>query len=117
MKKLIPYQHIILDDGQDFGQNRIEEANLLKQAVTAFDIQGPGNACLQDQISFDKNRRSWRCVRVVSTGQRIRSQGIESDICAGAAAVKHIVVVSALTPLKKILNFFAPLPFGWSASP
>ena len=26
-----PYQHIIIDEGQDFGQNRIEEANILKQ--------------------------------------------------------------------------------------
>lgn len=26
-----PYQHIIIDEGQDFGQTRIEEANILKQ--------------------------------------------------------------------------------------
>ena len=26
-----PYQHFIIDEGQDFGQNRIEEANILKQ--------------------------------------------------------------------------------------
>lgn len=26
-----PYQHIIIDEGQDFGQSRIEEANILKQ--------------------------------------------------------------------------------------
>ncbi len=26
-----PYQHVIIDEGQDFGQNRIEEANILKQ--------------------------------------------------------------------------------------
>lgn len=26
-----PYQHVIIDEGQDFGQSRIEEANILKQ--------------------------------------------------------------------------------------
>lgn len=28
---LFPYQHIIIDEGQDFGQSRIEEASILKQ--------------------------------------------------------------------------------------
>lgn len=48
-----PYKHVIIDEGQDFGQNRIEEANIIKMLEDIIlDGDNPGTYYL----FYDKNQ-------------------------------------------------------------
>ena len=55
-----PYKHIIVDEGQDFGQKRIEEANILDILETiVLDEDRDGTY----YVFYDKNQliQGWNC--------------------------------------------------------